>query len=405
LARVGIFYHSDPAGNVPSGIDSFVRGILQWAPPDLEYTLYGATSDVVARPVGLEANIRLGERELRYLPLVSIDAAAARSIVPVTLQYMRSLHRLLRTDRLTRLDILDFHRIEPSFLFRRDHRPKNVILHQDMSVIRDKNSDIKWRHFPWAYERIEEQLFRGMDRIFCVRESAVSRYTNLYPHMAGKFVFIPTWVDTTTFYPLPADVTGAEMRATCRSRLGAGNETKLLVFVGRLDRQKDPLLLLEAFKQALAQGKDLRLAIIGDGALRSAVETASQHSDFQGRVIMMGALSRHTIADVLRSADAFVMSSAYEGMPIAVLEALATGLPVVSTDVGELRRVVQDGINGYLSRSRTAAALSDATVRALDRLGEMRGRPCEASVVPYYPEKVLNQVYENHRRQIREKLL
>ena len=44
-ARVGIFYHSDPAGYVPSGVDSFIRGILQFAPADIEYTLYGATSD------------------------------------------------------------------------------------------------------------------------------------------------------------------------------------------------------------------------------------------------------------------------------------------------------------------------------------------------------------------------
>ena len=399
MARVGIFYHTDPAGFVPSGIDSFIRGILQWAPPDLEYSLYGATSDANLRPVGKEMVIRLGEREVRYLPLIRSDAAAARGIVPLTVQYIRALYSLLRTDRIATLDVLDFHRIEPSYLFRRDPRPQNLILHQDMSVVRNKDSDIKWRYLPWLYEMMEERLFRGMDRIFSVRESAVRRYTDLYPYMAGKFAFIPTWVDTVIFRPLPATAAGADTRATCRRTLGIGNVIEVLVYVGRLDRQKDPLLLLQAFKLALAQDNNLHLVIVGDGALRSKVEAALLREKLRDRVTMTGMLNRQAIADLLGSADLFVMSSAYEGMPIAVLEALATGLPVVGTDVGEMRRVIQDGVNGYLSQDRAAESLADAMLKALGRLSDMRGRPCEASVVPYHPEKVLSQIYDNHRRQ------
>ena len=384
---------------MPSGIDSFIRGILQWAPPDLEYSLYGATSDANLRPVGKEMVIRLGEREVRYLPLIRSDAAAARGIVPLTVQYIRALYSLLRTDRIATLDVLDFHRIEPSYLFRRDPRPQNLILHQDMSVVRNKDSDIKWRYLPWLYEMMEERLFRGMDRIFSVRESAVRRYTDLYPYMAGKFAFIPTWVDTVIFRPLPATAAGADTRATCRRTLGIGNVIEVLVYVGRLDRQKDPLLLLQAFKLALAQDNNLHLVIVGDGALRSKVEAALLREKLRDRVTMTGMLNRQAIADLLGSADLFVMSSAYEGMPIAVLEALATGLPVVGTDVGEMRRVIQDGVNGYLSHDRAAESLADAMLKALGRLSDMRGRPCEASVVPYHPEKVLSQIYDNHRRQ------
>jgi glycosyltransferase involved in cell wall biosynthesis len=392
--RIGIFYPSDPAGHVPSGIDSFVRGILQWAPPDLEYTLFGATSDATARPVGRETAVRLGNREIRYLPLVSVDPTAARSFIPLTVQYMRALHKMLPTERITALDILDFHRIEPSYLFRHDPRPKNMLLHQDMSVIRDKNSDIKWRHFPWLYESIERGLFNRLDRIFCVRQSAVERYSELYPTLADKFAFVPTWVDTSIYGP-----GGADDRDAARRQLQLGPVTKLLVFVGRLDRQKNPLLLLEAFRLAVQQQGDLRLILIGDGILRPQLEGQVNSNGLQGLVRLTGALSRPQIASMLRAADLFVMSSGYEGMPIAVLEALATGLPVVSTDVGELRRVVQDGVTGYLSLGHTPAALADAMVQALRSLDEMRGAPCESSVTPYHPEKVLGLIYENHLRQ------
>jgi len=68
VARIGIFYHTDPVGSVPSGIDSFIRGILQWAPPDLDYTLFGASSDTAARPLGQESVLRIGDRVARFVP-------------------------------------------------------------------------------------------------------------------------------------------------------------------------------------------------------------------------------------------------------------------------------------------------------------------------------------------------
>jgi glycosyltransferase involved in cell wall biosynthesis len=116
-------------------------------------------------------------------------------------------------------------------------------------------------------------------------------------------------------------------------------------------------------------------------------------------VTLTGALNRESIAELLRAADLFVLSSAYEGMPIAVLEALASGLPVVSTDVGELRRVIRDGINGRLCPCAAPETLAAAITDALAGLEAMRGVPCEDSILPYHPERVLAQLYANHRRQ------
>jgi glycosyltransferase involved in cell wall biosynthesis len=400
VARIGIFYHTDPVGSVPSGIDSFIRGILQWAPPDLDYTLFGASSDTAARPLGQESVLRIGDRVARFVPLIRIDATARRSRVPATVRYMHALGRAIRAGVLGHLDVMDFHRIEPTFLFRRSRQPKNVILHQDMSVIRDKDTDILWRHFPWLYERIEGKLFGGIDRIFSVRSSAVARYCAIYPDMATKFAFIPTWVDTTTFRPLPESADSADIRNGARATWGISPTASLLMFVGRLDRQKDPLLLLQAFALALKQWPDLHLLIVGDGVLRSVVEQAIADAGLGGRITLTGALGREAIAGLLRAADLFVLSSAYEGMPIAVLEALASGVPVASTDVGELRRVVSDGVNGWLARSREPEALADAILESVKRLPEMRGGPCEASVVPYHPQTVLATIYGNHHRQV-----
>jgi glycosyltransferase involved in cell wall biosynthesis len=387
---------------VPSGIDTFVRGILNFAPDDLDYTLFGATSDPHARPVGVEAEVVLGRRAIRYLPVVRMDPTAARGRVPLIVRYMWSLSRLVRAGALRAFDILDFHRVEPVLLFRRDRRPANLLLHQDMSVLRSGDSDIMWRHAPWLYEAIERRLFDRLDRIYAVRQTAVERYIGLYPQFQRKFVFLPTWVDNTIFRP-EDPVSRADLKAQILVELGVSDDRTLLIFVGRLDHQKDPLLLLTAFGESLAKLPGIHLVIVGDGDMRSTVVAAIADANLSGRVSLLGVKGPAEIARLLRGCDLFLLSSAYEGMPIAVLEALASGLPVVSTDVGEIRLVVRSGDNGMISVGRTAPDLAAAIVNAVGLLGSLRGKPCVRSIQPYLPQKILGVMYDNHRQQARER--
>jgi glycosyltransferase involved in cell wall biosynthesis len=87
-------------------------------------------------------------------------------------------------------------------------------------------------------------------------------------------------------------------------------------------------------------------------------------------------------------------------MPIAVLEALATGLPVISTRVGEVPSLIRDGMNGYLSEERTPASLALAIARGKQKLAGMRGAPCTAAVLPYQPQSVLKQIYDMHLAEV-----
>jgi glycosyltransferase involved in cell wall biosynthesis len=396
--KIGICYPTDPAGGVPSGIDSFIRGILRWAPPDLAYTLFGASTDEAARPLGRQAEVLLGDRPVRFIPIVRADAGGRRRAVPLTVRYMWALRRQAAAGKLREFDVLDFHRIEPLLLFAGDQRPKNVVLHQDMGVLRNEQSDILWRHAPWLYERIEHRLLQNVSRVFAVRESAVQRYRQEFPQSAHRFQFIPTWFDTEIFRPASAAASAAS-RAALRQELGCRVDTRVLTFVGRLDRQKDPLLLLQAVRLCIEKDPDLTLAIVGDGVLREQVDAAARAGPLSGRVRLLGPRRPEQIASLLQASDLFVLASAYEGMPIAVLEALATGIPVVSTDVGEVRRVVLEGQTGAISKERSAPGLAAAIQKALSMLESMRGPPCERAVEPFRPQRVLAAIFDNHRRQ------
>jgi glycosyltransferase involved in cell wall biosynthesis len=396
VTRVAILYPTDPAGFITGGIDSFIRGVLKWAPPDVEFTLFGASSDPQARPVGSRAALRLGEREFFYVPVVTVNPTGARARVPLTVRYMAGLYKYARAGGLREFDVLDFHRVEPALLFTRDRRPKNVFMHSDLETLRNPNSDIMWRYAPWLYDKTERWLLRTLDRVFCVRRSAVQRYTKDYPSIAERFEFIPTWVDTDVFVPVASKET---TRASVLTELGVDKPARLLTWVGRLDHSKDPLLLVEAFRIARSHTPDLHLVIVGDGVLRKKLSMVCSSDDLRGHVSLVGARRSPEIARFLHASELFVMSSAYEGMPIALLEALATGTPAVTTDVGEVRLVIQDGVNGYVATPRTPETLGNAIRRAVDEADVLRGSPCTRAVEPFRPELVLQRIYETHRRE------
>ena len=185
-----------------------------------------------------------------------------------------------------------------------------------------------------------------------------------------------------------------------RKQLNVPQNKVLLVSVGRLDHQKDPLLLLSAFKQLTLTRSDLQLLMIGDGVLRKTGDAAVRELALEEHVTLLGNKSPVEIARHLHCADIFVLSSAYEGMPIAVLEALACGLPVVTTDVGEVGLVVTNGVNGQIADSRSQTALSAAMHEVLNATQRLSGHPCVEAVRAYRPEVVLSALYENHRRQV-----
>jgi glycosyltransferase involved in cell wall biosynthesis len=296
-------------------------------------------------------------------------------------------------------DGLDFHRVDLAWLFRRDPRPRSIVIHQDMSILRNENCDIMWRHAPGLYERIERSVLRHTQHVFTVRRSAVERYGNTYPELASRISFLPTWFDSSVFQPPQDAQERTRVRSDLRQELGLPPASRLLVSVGRFDRQKDPLLMLQTFREVLGSAPDTCLLLVGDGVLRAQIEQVRQTLGLKDRVRLLGVMSPTRIAQVLAASDLFVMSSAYEGMPIAVLEALATGLPVVSTNVGEISTIVQDGVNGRISSDRKPGSLAAAVNDALAEVQQISGAPCVRSVVPYRPESVLRFIYENHLAQ------
>jgi len=135
---------------------------------------------------------------------------------------------------------------------------------------------------------------------------------------------------------------------------------KTLVYVGRLIYAKGVQDLLHAFELVKKRTPDASLIIVGDGDYRSKLEEIAG-SD----VKFLGELPQEQVANVLATADIFVHPSYSEGQPSAVAEAAAIGLPVIATNVGGTRELVEDNITGYLVDPRNTQALTDKILTLL----------------------------------------
>lgn len=394
-ARVCIVYPADPLGVIPGGIDSFIKGILRWAPADLGFDLVGVTTDTAVASPGRWTTCTLeGTRPFGFYPVLALNKSERQSTVPVALRFLLTL---LRRRVETSADVLEFHRIEPWLAFARDARPKNLFMHQNMQDLRNLGSDIRWRHFPSLYFRLEDYVLPRMSTIFCVREDAANAYRQRFPRMQERIAFTPTWMDPDAFRPA-SEAARERGKAEMNQRLGFPPDAFVLVTVGRLDRQKNPLLLLDAFTRLHEAIPALRLLFIGDGVLRAQLEERIAAAGLEARVRLAGVQPPQVIAEHLQAADMFVLSSAYEGMPIVVLEALATGLPVTAMDVGEVSRAVHPGINGELVSRHDAGALATSIRTCYENIARYRGKPCVDAVKPFTPQQVLKPIYDNYRR-------
>ena len=141
---------------------------------------------------------------------------------------------------------------------------------------------------------------------------------------AGRGVLVPNGVDTLLFHPRD--------RAHCRRALGLDPRAALVLVVGHLIPRKDPLLALEVFCRGAP--KDARLAFVGSGPLETDLRRAIRRAGLVKRVELMGERAPESLAQLYGAADLVLLTSRREGRPNVVLEALASGRPVLATAAG-----------------------------------------------------------------------
>ena len=161
----------------------------------------------------------------------------------------------------------------------------------------------------------------------------------------------------------------------------AEKRNREIVAVGRLEKQKNPMLLLHAFEKVRKKHPEYQLVFYGEGSLRKELEQAIRTRGLAQAVQLRGNTS--DVKGAIREAALFVLASDYEGMPNALMEAMALGLPCISTDCpcGGSAFLIRDGENGWLVPVGEEEALARQMCKVLENPEKAREAGCAAQEI------------------------
>ncbi|OAD21504.1 glycosyltransferase [Candidatus Thiomargarita nelsonii] len=210
--------------------------------------------------------------------------------------------------------------------------------------------DSQWRYF--AY-RITNWL---SDYTTIISQTAMEHYLRKKAVPRKNFHYVPNGINVNNFYQ---DI---NLHNVLKEKHDLKDQFVWLA-VGRIEEPKDYPTLIKAFREVANKKPEATLMVVGDGFLKNQMIRLSDEL-FCKNIKWLG--KRADIPDLMKMADAYVMSSSSEGMPIVLLEAAASELPIVATNVGGNREVVVDGKTGYLVNSGNAEELAKTMLSVMN---------------------------------------
>ncbi len=356
-----IVHQFDLAQPVPGGIDTCIRGLCRFADPSTSFAIIGVDAIGDSRRLGRWEVYDVNGRRLWFMPVATLDPADQRRRIPHTIRLLGGVIRYRH--RVPRSELVQAHRADTGlalrFLFRRRIA---YFIHTQESGISSQDSDSIWRKAGRLHRSIEQNVASSASSVVVFNPS----YLNMVKTWNEKAISSPTWFDPKVFY----DVDSGSDSCT-------GDRELRIAWVGRLEHPKDPLLAIEAFehlsKIANGKGRSIRLDLVGDGTEIDRVKgrVLELPTPVRSNVYLRGRLSQETVADLLRSASVFLMTShpGYEGYPRVLVESMACGTPAVVTTGADTGGLVENAVTGYTVATRGPAAIAEALVMAstLDR--------------------------------------
>jgi glycosyltransferase involved in cell wall biosynthesis len=198
---------------------------------------------------------------------------------------------------------------------------------------------------------------RLVDHVTIISQAAADRFIREGIVPAALLEVVPNGVDTERYRSVPPGT-----RDRLRQSLGLGGEFAWLA-VGRFEAAKDYPNMLRAFARVRAERPDAVLLLVGRGSLQGETEALAGELGLTAGARFVG--TREDVPEFMTVADGYVMSSAWEGMPMVLLEAAASALPIVATRVGGNQEVVREGETGLLVPPGSDQALGEAMLRLM----------------------------------------
>ncbi len=240
----------------------------------------------------------------------------------------------------------------------------------------------------WKRDLIRFFVYRLASQVIIVSRELQTILQRRYFLRASHVKRIPNGIDTSYYSPNLAE------RQRVRKTLGFEDNNVVVGFSGRLDPIKNLGLLLDIFAHCVRENPHLRLLIVGDGPEKKNLETLCQEKNIYNHTIFTG--QQENVLPYLRAMEVFLLPSLREQMPLTVLEAMAVGIPVVATKVGEIPQIIDDGINGFVRDVGAPIEAFAQSLRALLVPARRRdmGEAARRKIVNNFQEQTMIQRYK-----------
>lgn len=211
----------------------------------------------------------------------------------------------------------------------------------------------------YIYSFLQKIAFRFADLLIAVDADTKKYYQEKYPFIKDKIVLIPIAVDTEKFQIMD--------KHKIREKYGFAKNDKIIVFVGRLEKEKNVKLIIDSFAKVKEKTLDAKLLLIGNGRESEEIKSYVIETGIKD-VIFQGEVANEVIPELLNCADLFAFASLYEGSPTVIKEALACNIPIVSVNVGDVKSVIENVDGCYLAKRE----INDFSLKLDDALNQKK---------------------------------
>jgi glycosyltransferase involved in cell wall biosynthesis len=341
---------TDPFESRIGGMRFFVMNFLNSVDPSQKVLLCGSTTKDNAHK-RIRSNVE-------FLPMVLYQRKKDRYIMPQTFRFGLGLLRN-KNKILSFGDVLHFQRFDYSlpFIFPKKQAKCVVYFHGAASKGYLSGRGLKSKAKGIIYSILERLILPKVDMIVTVSHKDEEFYSRKYPSIRGKIMTIPIPVDLDEFKIM-------SNKSELRRKYGLDEHRKIILYIGRLSKVKGIDLIMESFSELNREDPDTELIIVGKGEDENRLRKIASQLNTKN-VRFLGSVPHENVPEIMNCADVMVMASFTEGFPTVVLEALACGLPVVSTDVGDISRIIINEKIGFLVNKRRKEELQTKIIRAI----------------------------------------
>lgn len=270
------------------------------------------------------------------------------------------------------------------FIILAPSNPKAIMSDEPLSALRLKLKKPIFRIVELLYRMIEQQVMRRID-VLITDQNTASNYFKRFPWLRHRIVTMPTsTVDAEMFRPMEKEF--------LRKKYGFHSDEKIVLFIGRIAKVKGLDLLLKAYKSLATRVGKISLVIVGDGEYMPQLKETIKKMGLS-KVELLGSLPHSSIPEIINCADVFVLPSLSEGSPTVVREALACGIPVVSTKVGDVNTLIDNSSIGKLV-SHDEHELCEAINSFLNGNSSVNVEKRLQAVKEFTKERVMNRMLE-----------